>query len=183
MLIGLPVVDGDAIFENTRHFRLNFGSKHLVELPVSLNEEDHHTFSVENKPLPENLIQQFIRPYEKEDMDEFTEYVPCFRLPKTKEYVGIVFWRAKLMDYHYMLHTYKKNGEFIQAIHIAGIRSDGDTMARLFCTIKDLNTIQLVAGSADIGQKDYEAQESKAFLIELDDNGMADIEMDESLNS
>lgn len=153
----------------------------VVDLPITLNEEDHHTFSVENKPLPENLIQQFIEPYETEEVDEFTEYVPCFRLPKTKEFYGVVFWRAKLMDYHYMLHTYNKSGEFIQSIHIAGVRTDGREMARLFCTITDLNNIQLVAGSADIDQKNYEASDSKAFMIELDDEGRADIQVDQSL--
>lgn len=158
---------------------VNFFPK--VELPINLNEETHHTFSVENKPLPDIYINEFIEPYEKEPIDEFTEYVPCFRLPQTKEYVGVVFWRAKLLDYHYMLHTYDKKGTFIQAIHIAGTRTDGQKMAKLFCTIKDLNTIHLVAGSAPLDDPHYEASESKAFSIDLDDQGRADIEMDETL--
>lgn len=152
-----------------------------MDYPIDLNEDAHHTFSVENKPLPSAFIEAFIQPYEKDEADEFTEYVPCFQLPNNDIYHGIVYWRAKLMDYHYMLNTYEKDGTFIQAIHIAGLRTDGEQVAKLFCTIKDKNHIHLVAGSSSVDQTHYDASTSKAFIIQLEDDGTADIEMDETL--
>ncbi|MDX1684387.1 MAG: hypothetical protein R3275_04070 [Saprospiraceae bacterium] len=154
-----------------------------VELPIQLNEEDHHTFSTQNKPLPLDFIERFISPYEKEASDEFTEYVPCFRLPDTKNFIGLVYWRAKLMDYHYMLNTYEKDGSFKQSIHIGGTRTDGKNMARLVCTIKDKGQIEMVAGSAPVGEKHYDPKDSKVFVVHLDEGGRADIEMNETLLS
>lgn len=152
-----------------------------IELPYTLNEDDHHTFSLENKPLPEIMIQKFIRPFEQDEIDEFTEYIPCFRLPQQGPYFAVVFWRAKLLDYHYMMHTYQPGGGFIQSVHIAGTRTDGERIAKLFCHIKEDATIHLIAGSSDIDGRNYEPTTSKAFTITMLEDGTSDIEMDETL--
>ena len=152
-----------------------------VELPIALSEDDHHTFSNKNKTLSESMVEEFIRPREMDEIDEFTEYVPCFRLPHHDNYIAIVYWRAKLMDYHYMMQTYTQKGEFIQSIHIAGMRTDGEKIAQLFCHIKENRTIHLVAGSAEADSTKYDPASSKAFKITLNHDGTSEIEMDETL--
>jgi hypothetical protein len=152
-----------------------------VELPIALTEETHHTFSRHNKPLSEEMIAEFIEPHEQDERDEFTEYVPCFRLPEQQAFVGIVYWKAKLLDYNYMLMTFGLDGHFVKAYHISGLKTDGQKMAKLFCTINENLNIHLVAGTSDVTEKEYDASTSKAFIITINEQGTADIEMDENL--
>ena len=55
----------------------------VIELPITLNEETMHSFDTTNDVLPQPFISRYIEPYH-EDVDEFTEFIPCFKVPDTK---------------------------------------------------------------------------------------------------
>lgn len=152
-----------------------------VILPVHLDAESHLTFSKENKPLPLQLIHAYISPHEKVEGDEFTEYIPCFQIPPQEHFVGVVYWKAQLLDYHYVLNTYTKEGEFIHSYHIGGTRSDGQNIAQLLSTIQPNLQIHMAAGTTKVGDKEYNPTDTKVFKIELLSNGEANIEMDENI--
>jgi triacylglycerol esterase/lipase EstA (alpha/beta hydrolase family) len=152
-----------------------------IELPVVLDGNIHHTFSQENKPLRTDFIEEFILPYDKMEVDEFTEYVPCFRLPDQLHFHGVVYWRAALMDYNYVLITFDKKGECIQTYHIGGTKTDGMQLVQLLCTIHPNLKIDLAAGSNALSEEEYEPKETKVFHIQLLEDGTADIEMDETI--
>lgn len=152
-----------------------------VELPITLDEHSHHTFSKENKPLPAALIEKFIIPHDKGQIDEFTEYIPCFRIPEQQDFEAVVYWKAMLMDYNYIMITFDKKGNFIQSYHIGGTRSDGHQIARLLSTIHPSLQIDLAAGSSALNQTEYSPTDTKVFKIQLLPNGTANIEMDETI--
>jgi len=152
-----------------------------VDLPVTLDEQSHLTFSRENKPLPPSLIEKYIIPHDKGDIDEFTEFIPCFRIEGQSEFHAIVYWKAMLMDYNYIMVTYDKKGEFIQSYHIGGTRSDGHQIARLLSTIHPNLQIDLAAGSSPLNADEYSPTDTKVFKIQLLPNGTANIEMDETI--
>ena len=81
-----------------------------IALPVTLTEESHHHFSRTNDPLPAVMIEQFLLHIETEQVDEFTEYIPCFRIPETDGFHAIVYWKAGLMTYEYTMLTFNKDG-------------------------------------------------------------------------
>ena len=62
-----------------------------VELPVFLGPESHHDFSQKNEPLPQVMTDWFIAPFEEDEVDELTEFIPCFRIPETYEFYAIVY--------------------------------------------------------------------------------------------
>ncbi len=140
-----------------------------IALPVTLSDEAHHDFSQANDPLPLQMIQQFIEPLEPpEEEEEFTEYVPCFRLPDTHEFVALVYWRAQLMDYRYKLVTFTKQGQPIDARIIAGTFSDGKTLTKSVATIEEDWEILLVSGQSEVGREDkYDASTSTTTKLEL----------------
>lgn len=139
-----------------------------VELPATLGDETHHQFSQENEPLPALMVEQFILPLEETPMDEFTEFIACFKIPETHEFHALVYWRAGLMNYQYKLATFTKKGELIDKRVIAGTFSDGNTLTKSIATIDEDWEIFIISGQAGTDrQKNYDASTSTAYKIEL----------------
>ncbi|MCO6493984.1 MAG: hypothetical protein J5I98_36530 [Phaeodactylibacter sp.] len=138
-----------------------------VELPVTLAEEAHHAFSLRNDPLPPMMIEQFILPLEEREMDDYTEFVPCMKIPETHDFHAIIYWRAGLMNYQYTLACFTKKGELIDKRVIAGTFSDGHTLTNSVATIDEDWTISIVSGQTRSGEKDYDASSSTAYQLEL----------------
>jgi len=141
-----------------------------LEAPLTLGENKHHTFSRINAPLPQMLTTQFIHPHEEGQMDELTEFVPCFRVANLEKLVALVYWKAGLMDYQYVLLTYTDKGEWLDRKVIAGTYSDGDTLIHSIATIdKDL-IITIASGQAEGGQG-LDPASSTIYHLEILPNG------------
>ncbi len=139
-----------------------------VELPVTLSDESHLDFSRMNDPIPQGLVEAFLLPLEEQRVDEFTEFIACFRLANTDDFHSIVYWRAGLMNYQYTLATFTKKGEFIDKQVIAGTFSDGDTLTKSIATIDEDWEILIVSGQSAAAQnKKYDASTSTAHNLEL----------------
>ncbi len=139
-----------------------------IDLPVMLNEEAHHIFSTENSPLTEAMIQQYILPLEDVDTDdEFTEFVPCFQLPKTDGFHAVVYWKAGLMNYHYALVTFSKKGQAIDRRVIAGTFIGGQTITQSVATINEENEIFVASGQGNTQNDSFDPASSTAYELEL----------------
>ena len=119
-----------------------------IELPITLSDDAHHTFSAHNLPLPMPYVHLFLEPQDDaptypptppadhDDVieindaetsdDDTTEYVPCFRIPEIEreEIAAVVYWRATFRDlayaYEYFLVTFDKKAEKISHKSIGG---------------------------------------------------------------
>jgi len=139
-----------------------------LELPITLGEETHHAFSQKNEPLPALAIQQFILPLEgEEEVDELTEYIPCFKIPKTDGFYAIVYWKAGLLNYQYMLVTYEPKGKLIDQRVIAGTFSDGESMTNSVATIEEDWMIYVVTGHSAKADEVYDAGHSTTIDLEI----------------
>lgn len=139
----------------------------VAELPVILTEDAHHEFSKINDPLPQKIIEGFILPFEERVYDEYTEYIPCFKIPETHEFHALVYFKASLLIYEYYLVTYDKQGKEIAKEKIAGMVTHGKKVTRAAATIEKDWTIHIVEGSVKTGEADYKATDSKAYAMEL----------------
>ena len=74
----------------------------IIDLPITLSDDLHHTFSKQNEPLNALMIAQYITFIEGELHDELTEFIPCFKIPETHDIHAIVYWKAGLMNYQYV---------------------------------------------------------------------------------
>ncbi len=138
-----------------------------IELPVTLTNDTQLEFSRSNEPLPQAMVAKLIAAIEGEDPDEFTEFVPCLKIPKTHDFHAIVYWKAGLMSYQYILATLTKKGELIDKAAIAGTYSDGESLVQSVATIEDDWIIYIISGKTEAEQTSYDASSSKAFNLEL----------------
>jgi len=149
-----------------------------IDLPVSLSEEYTGIFTKYNKPISQELIDLFIlqKPLFfgdqeiEQDPEELIEYVPCFRLPEQKEYYGVVYWKADLLKYTYIIHTYDKTGKSIASQVIASTTSDGKNIRQIVATIDPDLEIYIIGGDAT-DPKAYDPSKSKAFSLEITPDG------------
>ena len=137
-----------------------------VELPITLENDSHFVFSKTNQPLNRLFMEEYIALMEGSITDEFTEVVPCFSIPETYEFHAIVYWKASLMDYQYILATFTKEGLPIARKVIGGTYSDGQTITQSVSTIDSDWTIHIVTGQSALGEQ-YDAAKSTAMEVEL----------------
>ena len=57
-------------------------------------------------PLPAPLLDTYIYPFEGEEADEYTEYIPYARIEGTGNFHAIIYWKASVMQYEYILATF-----------------------------------------------------------------------------
>lgn len=139
-----------------------------LELPVTLTEQSAKHFSLHNKPIPDALVHTFLLS-EEEQENELIEVVPCFQFDNTGDFIALLFWKANIMNYEYILATFDKNGVAIDAKVVAGIVSNGDSIIRTVATIDPDWIIHVVVGEEFLTKE--KASETKAFSMELVNNG------------
>lgn len=137
-----------------------------VKLPVVLSDESTLEFSRQNKPLSQGLIQTFIQPLEDHLPDELTEYIACFKIPDTKDFHALVYWRGSLMDYQYVMVTFDLRGEMIDRQVLAGTYSDGLTLTHSVATIEPDWNIVVVSGQNE-SDSHFDPTSSTARALEL----------------
>lgn len=141
----------------------------IVELPVTVSEDTYNELGAENEPLPALMIEQFLA---DDDDDDYTEYIACFRLPKQKGFDAIVFWKAGLLTYEYILTTYTKKGEPIAAEVIAGSVVQGDLLVQTVATIdKALQVFMATGASSAHTEEAIDPSSNKLKQVEIMDNG------------
>lgn len=142
-----------------------------VELPVIMSDETPLLFSKENEPFPAQMIAQYLTLIDGSEPDEFTEFVPCFKVPNTAEFHAMVYWKASLMNYQYVLFTFSKKGIFIDKRVIAGTYLDGEIVTKSVATIDEDWIIHIVTGQMGEKNQLYDASTSRNFELELMPDG------------
>ncbi|MAT55038.1 MAG: hypothetical protein CMN32_11205 [Saprospirales bacterium] len=100
-------------------------------------------------------------------MDELTEFVPCFRIAGIKDFHALVYWKATVMNYQYVLATFTKSGLLIDRAVIAGTFSDGKVITRSFARLDDDWTITIVSGQLEGSEENYDASSSRTIEMDL----------------
>jgi len=148
---------------NFKDFLKRFPS---VEMPVTISDEVSSEFSKRNDPLSMPLIQQFILSYEEDEPDDMTEYVPCFRIKGTKKMDAVVYWKAGLMTYEYVLMTFSPKGDLIDRRVIAGTKVENEVVVKSVATIDEDYNIFVVGGVNKDGNE-YDPSDSQSVSLQL----------------
>ena len=141
----------------------------VVDLPIILSEESIHDFSNENDPLPLLMIQQYLS---MPDDDEYTEYIPCFRFPNPTGIQAIVYWKAGLLDYQYILATFTTKGVPVDLKILSGLTVVDNKIIQSVASIDEDWIITVAAGQMDDKESVYDATTSRMTSMELMANGM-----------
>lgn len=140
-----------------------------VPMPVTLGEDTHHIFSQENEPLPDEMVVRFIHPTDRTVADdEFTEYVPCFAVDGTERFIALVWWKAGLLNYEYVLATFTDKGELIDRRVIAHTRVlKGGRIHRAVATIDEEWVIFIAEGESSDAGDSFDPTASHTYDIEI----------------
>ena len=147
-------------------------------MPVTLSDENITYFSSANPPLAQELIRRFIAQDTAEEDDEYTEYIPCCKIPNTDKMHAIVYWKGGLLSYEYVMATMDKNGVLIDRKVIAGTKSDGKSIIKSIATIDENWIITVVVGQQDQSQQLYDPSGSKNMTLELMASGEITFSLD-----
>jgi len=138
-----------------------------VDLPVTLGEFTHLEFEKENEILPVSVIKTFLDPIQETESDELTEYIPGFRIKDTFGFHALVYWKASLMGYHYILSTFTQKGEFIDQKILAGTLFDDQDVFESVATIAPDWEIIIVSGKKSAQSGYYDPSGSTTIRLEL----------------
>lgn len=142
-----------------------------IELPITLTEDLQHTFDKYSLPLPVLLTEEFIHVIDHGNIDEFTEYIPCFKLDIKDNYECVVYWRAGLLSHEFHMATYSAEGKLIDHAVMSGIKSVNDKIIRSVATISEELIITIAQGMSDRNEQVYDPTASKIIHLEIMPNG------------
>jgi hypothetical protein len=141
-----------------------------AELPVNLSSDYFSMFGTLNNPVPELLSKKYIYLAFENDNDEFAEIIPCFSLPETENFKGIVYIKISLLNYDFYLHTFDNAGRTIAYEIISSLNSDGSEIHEKAAMIDDLIRIWIMEG--DNGESNnFDPANSKFISFHVNDNG------------
>ena len=149
-----------------------------LDLPLSLLP-DVSQIPVDPLPLPGILQDAFIRPFEAEELDEFTEFVPFGRIVGTKDFHAIVYWKASLLRYEYILATYSKTGEPLSHAIVGGIRYEEEGTIHSVAVVHEDYRIIIAEGLDDAGLLSMDPAQTQTYQMALLPSGLITYETNE----
>jgi len=138
-------------------------------LPVMVSEDYLDEYESLNSPFPQVFIDEVLTEWETE-IDEFTEFSPCFKLPAQDNFYAVVYWKGGLLRYDFVLVTLDKKGEVINRKSIANTLVTGNIIKKSIASIEPDLIINIIAGQTLDGEE-YDASMSKSFAMEILPNG------------
>lgn len=141
--------------------------------PITLTEDSIDHINASNDPLPFYLVKTFIESWELVDESEveFIEYVPCLKLPKLNNFHSLIYWKAGLMKYDFILANIDEKGQLIQRKTICGTIVENELIKKSVANIDEDYIIHIVAGAHKTNEVGYDASYSQTFSMEIMANG------------
>jgi hypothetical protein len=119
-----------------------------LKLPFSLLP-DLQQIPSDPIPLPGVLLEAYILPFEGNEMDEYTEYIPFGRIADTRSYHAVVYWKAGVLRYEFILATYTLDGHPMSHAIIGGMRYEAEGTIHSVAVIDENLRITIAEGLAD----------------------------------
>lgn len=134
-------------------------------LPVLISDDHISEYEANSDPFPQAFIDEILLEWEKE-ADEFTEFIPCFRLPGGEKFDTVVYWKGSLLRYDFMIVTINKKGDLINKKSIASTIINDKIIKKSVAVIEHDHIINIIAGQTLDGDE-YDASMSKSFSMEI----------------
>lgn len=93
-----------------------------LSLPILLSTELQDEISGLNNPLPSAIVEAYLKP-DYENWDEYTEMIPVGKI-SLESSLMVLFWKAHLLEYDFLLVGFSPNGSLVDRKRIAGTKVD-----------------------------------------------------------
>lgn len=107
-----------------------------LQLPLVLSGELQEDISRSNEPMPSDVAALFL-PDIFQSWDEFTEVIPIGKITSLDQCIAVLFWKAGLMKYEFILYSYSKEGALIDRDVLARTSVEGDQINEEVAIIDD----------------------------------------------
>ncbi|MDQ3016381.1 MAG: hypothetical protein M3R25_06665 [Bacteroidota bacterium] len=148
-----------------------------LELPLSLLP-DIRRIPTDSIPLPAILLEEYIYPIEGDEIDEYTEYIPYGRIEGMHPFEAVIYWKAGVMQYEFILATFTKQGLPISHAIIGGIRSDEDVILHSVAVIHEDLSITIAEAIAENEDANL-ARQSNTYQMSIDSSGIINYDLNE----
>ena len=150
----------------------------LLKLPFSLLP-DLEQIPADPLPLPEVLLASYILPFEGDEVDEYTEYIPYGKIEGTKDYHALVYWKAGVLKYEFILATYQLDGQPTSHAIIGGIRYEEEGTIHSVAIIHEDLRITIAEGLAEENKMALQPEETQSYYMAIKPSGEITYEMNE----
>lgn len=145
-----------------------------VELPITLREDTYEELSADMPLLPLAMAGHFLMG-EADIDDDMTEYIPCFRFQSYEHFEAVVYWKASLLNYEYILKTFTKDGEgVIDSQVIGGTQVIDNQIIQSIAIVDSDNTIYIATGQINDDESVGDATQNKTRTVEINSDGTLD---------
>ena len=149
----------------------------VLDVPFSLLP-DLQQIPSDPVPLPGVLQDAYILPFEGDEMDEFTEYIPYGRIAGTKAYHALIYWKAGVLRYEYILATFTLDGTPLNHAIIGGIRYEDEGAIHSVAVVHEDLHITIAEGMATDDDQPLLPQ-TQTYIMVIKPNGEIMYEMNE----
>lgn len=149
-----------------------------LELPLSLLP-DMSQIPSDPIPLPGVLQDAYILPFESDEVDEFTEYVPYGRIAGIKDYHALIYWKAGVLRYEYILATYTAEGQPLSHAIVGGLRYEEEGILHSVAVIHEDLSIVIAEGIAQSDEAGLDPDQTQTYLMEILPTGIITYETNE----
>lgn len=150
----------------------------LLDLPFSLLP-DIGQIPSSSLPLPGVMIDAYILPFEGDEVDEYTEYIPYGRIEGTKDFHALIYWKAGLLKYEFILATYGLDGHLISHAIVAGLRSDDEGILHSVAIINKDLSITIAEGLTPEEENSLDFDNTSTYQMAILPDGYISYEMNE----
>ncbi len=137
-----------------------------LDLPLSLLPDTSQIPS-DPIPLPGHLQEAYILPFESDEIDEFTEYIPYGRLAATRDFEAIIYWKAGVLRYEYILATYSLQGEPLSHAIVGGLRYEEEGVLHSVAVIHPDLTIIIAEGMAQTDDEGMDPDQTQTYQMTI----------------
>ena len=149
-----------------------------LDLPISLLP-DVGQIPSDPIPLPGILQDTFILPFESDEVDEFTEYLPFARINGLNDYYAMIYWKAGLLRYEYILATYSKEGEPLSHAIVGGLRYEDEGVLHSVAVIHEDLSITIAEGIAESDDAGMNPDQTQTYQMAISPTGIITYETNE----
>ena len=131
-------------------------------------------------PLPGVLLETYILPFEANEMDEYTEYIPYGKIDGTKSFYALIYWKAGVLRYEFILATYTLDGHPMSHAIIGGTRYEEEGTIHSVAVVHEDLRITIAEGMADPDEQGAPLhQETQTYFMAIKPTGEIIYEVNE----
>ncbi len=130
-------------------------------------------------PLPAVMLDAYIFPFEGDEVDEYTEYIPYGRIAGTKDFHALIYWKASVMQYEFILATYGSEGNLLSHAIIGGLRSDQEGILHSVAIINEDMSITIAEGLSLEEEESLDISKTNTYQMAIKPDGYISYEMNE----